>query len=132
MKRILLATLAACLFAFTAAADIGPPGTVETKITGVSVDNALACYANNLDTEAKELFRTWADLNVKMLAGTLTEAERFAGGMLAQSEQCFNIIADVPGTVVLLDGLDYLVDYCIEGLDCIRVIQKSDGIVENQ
>ncbi len=132
MKRILLATLAACLFAFTAAADIGPPGTVETKITGVSVDNALACYATNLNSEAKEVFRTWVDLNVKMLAGTLTEAERFAGSMLAQNGVCINLHADLPGTVVLLDGLDYLVDYCLEGYACIRVIQKSDGIIENQ
>ena len=132
MKRILLAALASCLFVFTAAADIGPPGTVETKITGVSADNALACYANNLDTEAKELFKLWADLNAKLDAGTLTPEEKMQGSVLAHSDVCFNIIGGIAGTVVLLDGHDYLVDYCAVGYDCVRVIQKSDGIVENQ
>ena len=131
MKRILLATLASCLLAFTAAADIGPPGTVETKITGVSVDFALACHATNLDPEAKALFQLWADLNAKMRAGTLTEEEHLQGSMLAMSEVCFIMAEGIAGTVVLLDGHDYLVDYCIEGLDCIRVIQKSDGILED-
>ncbi len=131
MRKVLLATLAACLLAFTAAADIGPPGTVETKITGVSVDSALACSAGDLGPEAKELFRTWADLNAKLLAGTLTEEESFIGGLLAQSGACFNFIGGIPGTVVLLDGNDYLVDYCAEGYDCIRVIQKSDGFAED-
>ena len=131
MKRILLATLAACLFAFTAAADIGPPGTVETKITGVSVDWAPACNATNLDSESKALYKLWVDLNAKREAGTLTEEEGIQGGMLQQSELCFFLISGIEGTVVLLDGLDYLVDYCLEGYDCVRVIQKSDGILED-
>jgi hypothetical protein len=131
MKRILLTIMAACLLAFTASADLGAPGTVETQITGVSVDNALACHAADLSDESKELFRTWADLNAKMLAGTLTDDERFMGGMLAQTGACVNLNPDIPGTVVLLDGNDYLVDYCIEGLDCIRVIQSSDDFTED-
>ena len=132
MKKILLAIMASCLFAFTAAADLGPPGTVETKITGVSVDGAPACLATNLNSQAKEVFRTWADLSAKLLAGTLTEAERFVGGLLAQSGACVTLNGGIPGTVVLLDGHDYLVDYCVEGYECIRVIQTSDGIVEDE
>lgn len=131
MKKILLASLAACLLTFTAAADIGPPGTVETKITGVSVDNALACHATNLNSEAKEIFRIWADLNVKLLAGTLTPEEDFIGLQLFQSGVCVHLNGGIPGTVVLLDGHDYLVDYCIEGYDCVRMIQSSDGIIED-
>ena len=132
MKKILLAIMASCLFAFTAAADLGPPGTVESTVTGVSVDNAPACIATKLGPEAKEVFRTWADLSAKLLAGTLTEAERFMGGMLAQSGVCINLVGGIPGTVVLLDGHDYLVDYCVEGYECIRVIQTSDGFTEDQ
>ncbi len=131
MRKVLLAIMASCLFAFTAAADLGPPGTVETKITGVSVDFALACNASDLGPEAKELFRMWADLNAKLQAGTLTEEESFMGGMLANSGACVTLNADIPGTVVLLDGNDYLVDYCLEGHECIRVIQKSDGFAED-
>ena len=132
MKKTVLATLAACLFAFTAAADIGPPGTVTSTVTGVSVDGALACFADDLGPKAKEVFRTWADLNAKREAGTLTEEERFIGALLGQSGVCVTLNGGILGTVVLLDGHDYLVDYCVEGYDCIRVIQKSDGIVENQ
>ncbi|KKL87394.1 hypothetical protein LCGC14_1935150 [marine sediment metagenome] len=131
MKKILLAIMASCLFAFTAAADLGPPGTVETKITGVSVDDALACNATDLSPEAKEVFRVWADLNVKMLAGTLTEMEHWEGSVLVQTGVCVNLRAGIPGTVVLLDGHVYLVDYCLEGYPCIRVIQTSDGFLEN-
>ena len=132
MKKILLAIMASCLFAFTAAADLGPPGTVETEITGVSVDDALACYTDNLGPEAKEVFRTWVDLTTKLLAGTLTAEEDFMGMMLSQSGACVALHADIPGTVVLSDGDVYLVDYCIEGYDCIRVIQSSAGFLEDQ
>jgi len=132
MRRVLLAFLASCLLAFTASAAIGPPGTVESTVTGVSVDHALACYANDLGEESKALFALWADLNAKLAAGTLTEDESMLGGMLAETGTCFEIIGGLPGTVVLLDGHDYLVDYCMEGYNCIRVIQKSDGITENQ
>ena len=132
MKKILLATLAACLFASTAAADIGPPGTVESTVTGVSVENALACEATDLGSEAKELFRTAAALLAKFEAGTLTPEEDLMGAMLFQSGACFYLNPELPGTVVLLDGHDYLVDYCVEGYECVRVIQKSDGIIEDQ
>jgi hypothetical protein len=131
MRKILLTIMAACLLAFTAAADIGPPGTVETEITGVSVDYALVCHATDLGPEAKELLRTWVDLTAKLQAGTLTEEEHFMGSMIAQSGACIILNADIPGTVVLLDGTIYLVDYCIEGLECIRVIQSSDGFAED-
>jgi hypothetical protein len=131
MKKILLAIMASCLFAFTALADLGPPGTVETEITGTSVDYALACHATDLSLEAKAVFALWADLNAKQQAGTLTEEENLQGAMLAQSGACLIMAEGIAGTVVLLDGNDYLVDYCIEGLDCIRVIQKSDGILED-
>ena len=131
MKTILAAIVASCLLAFTALADLGPPGTVESTVHGTSVDYALACYANDLGPEAKALFTLWADLNAKRDAGTLTDEEGFQGQMISQSGACFRIIGGVPGTVVLLDGHDYLVDYCAEGYDCIRVIQKSDGILED-
>ena len=132
MKKILLAVLASCLFAFTAAADLGPPGTVESTVTGVSVDNALACHAEDLGPEAKELFRIWADLDAKRQAGTLTAEEGFRGAMIENSRACLNLKGGLSGTVVLLDGHDYLVDYCLEGLDCIRMIQKSVDFIENQ
>lgn len=131
MKRILLATLASCLLAFAAAADIGPPGTVETKITGVSVDYALACDANDLGTESTARLRRWIELNAKGRADTLTPEEELEGQQLFDTGACFFLNSGIEGTVVLLDGNDYLVDYCIEGLDCIRVIQKSDGILED-
>ena len=131
MKKIVLAIMASCLFAFTAAADLGPPGTVESTVTGVSVDNALACQAADLGPEAKELFRTWADLDAKRQAGTLTPEEGFRGWSLNQDGTCINLSPGIPGTVVLLDEHDYLVDYCLEGYNCIRVIQKSDGFSED-
>ena len=96
------------------------------------VNHALACDAADLGPEAKELFRLWADLNAKRAAGTLTQDEMVQGSILQERGVCFDIVGGIPGTVVLLDGHDYLVDYCLEGYDCIRVIQKSDGIVENQ
>lgn len=132
MKKILWAILAVGLLAFTASADFGPPGTVTSTVTGVSVDDSLACYATDLEAESKKLFRVWADLNAKRDAGTLTEDEDFIGTLLAQSGICFRILGEVAGTVILLDGHDYLIDYCAEGYNCIRVIQKSDGIIENQ
>lgn len=132
MKKIIGAILAVGLLAFTASADLGPPGTVETRIIGVSVDDSLACHATDLESEAKEVFRVWADLNAKLEAGTLTPEEDFIGVMLIQSGVCFHLNGGVAGTVVLLDGHDYLIDYCVEGYDCIRVIQKSDGIIEDQ
>ncbi len=131
MKKILLAIMVSCLLAFTALADLGPPGTVESTVHGTSVDYALACHATNLDPEAKAIFQLWANLTAKLQAGTLTEEEHQQGVMLAQSGVCFIMAEGIAGTVVLLDGHDYLVDYCIEGLDCIRVIQKSDGILED-
>ena len=127
MKKILLAILASCLFALTAVAVIGLPGTVDSTVKGVSVDNALACLATDLDSESKELYTLWADLNEKFVADTLTEEELLAGNAIAQSGQCFNIIGGLEGTVVLLDGHDYLVDYCAPEWGCVRVIQKSDG-----
>lgn len=127
MKRILLAILASCLFAITASADIGPPGTVDSTVKGVSVDEALACFAADLDSESKELYKLWADLNDKLAADTATEEEMVAAAEIAESGQCFYINGSIEGTVVLLDGHDYLVDYCLEEYGCIRVIQKSDG-----
>ena len=132
MKRILLATLASCLLAFAAAADIGPPGTVESTVTGVSVDAALACHATDLGEQSKTTFRTWAELNAKAEAGTLTEDDKMMGYMLSASGQCFQIKGGLDGTVVLLDGHIYLVDYCGAEWGCIRVIQSSDGVTENQ
>ncbi len=131
MKRILLATLVACLFAFTAGC-IGPPGTVETKIAGVSVDAALACHATDLGDDAKKLFRDWTDLNAKREAGTLTDEEYEMGSMLVRTGACFEIAGGLPGTVVLLEGHIYLVEYCDPRWGCIRVIQDSDGVIENQ
>jgi len=131
MKTVLAAIVASCLLAFTALADLGPPGTVESTVHGTSVDYALACHATDLGPEAKAVFALWADLNAKMQAGTLTDEEHLQGSMLSQSGACFIMAEGIAGTVVLLDGHDYLVDYCIEGLDCIRVIQKSDGILED-
>jgi len=132
MKRILLATLASCLLAFAAAADIGPPGTVESTVSGVSVDAALACHATGLGDDAKKLFRDWTDLNAKAAAGTLTDEEYMMGSMIAQSGACFQIAGGLPGTVVLLDGQIYLVDYCDPEWGCIRVIQNSDGVLETE
>jgi len=135
MKNIILAALVAFGLILTmpssASADIGPPGTVESTVHGVSVDMALACHATNLNSESKELYRTWADLNAKANAGTLTEDENILGSMIAQSGACFAIVGGLQGTVVLLDGHDYLVDYCGPEWGCIRVIQKSDGVDEN-
>lgn len=131
MKRVLLTIMAACLLAFTASADLGAPGTVETEITGVSVDAAPVCFANDLGEESKALFALWADLLAKLEAGTLTDEEGMQGSFLSQTQTCMQMAAGIAGTVVLLDGHDYLVDYCLEGYDCIRVIQKSDGFAED-
>ena len=131
MKKILLAIMASCLLAFTALADLGAPGTVESTITGTSVDYALACHVPDLSPEAKGLLQLWTDLNAKLAAGTLTEEEQMQGAMLAQSGACFSIIGGIAGKVVLSDGTTYLVDYCAEGYDCIRVIQSSTGFAEN-
>ena len=131
MKTILAAIVASCLLAFTALADLGPPGTVESTVHGTSVDYALACYANDLGADAKALITLWVDLNAKLQAGTLTDEEHMQGAMLVQGGACLIMAEGIAGTVVLLDGHDYLVDYCIEGIDCIRVIQKSDGILED-
>jgi len=132
MKKVLLAIMASCLFAFTALADLGPPGTVESTIHGTSVDYAHACHAPDLGPESRALLQLWTDLNAKLAAGTLTEEEHFQGSVIAQSGACFNIIGGIHGTVVQLDGTLYLVDYCAEGYDCIRVIQSSDGFTEDQ
>jgi len=127
MKKILLVIMALCLFVSTASADIGLPGTVDSTVKGVSVDNALACFATDLGSESKELYTLWADLNEKWAVGTLTEEEAVVGNEIAWSGICFNIMGGIEGTVVLLDGHDYLVDYCAPAYDCIRVIQKSEG-----
>jgi len=146
MKKILLVVMALCLFVITASADIGLPGTVDSTVKGVSVDNALACFANDLGSESKNLYTLWAGLNEKRSAGTLTEKEAgdydnklgynqeqlvklfpWIENEIAWGGICFNIMGGIKGTVVLLDGLDYLVDYCAPSYKCIRVIQKSDG-----
>jgi hypothetical protein len=135
IKRVLLTgMLALALTSCAALADIGPVGTVETPITGVSVDEALACQVEDLSAESKALIAEWSDLVAKLQAETITDAEGQRGAELSyppNDPTCMWLMGGIPGTVVLLDGHDYLVDYCIEGIACIRVIQSSDGFTED-
>lgn len=123
MKRLILAVASACLLALSATAYPGPPGTEQ----GSTVEAALVCEVPDLSDESKDLLNTWIELNEKAQAGTLTEEEYIMGALLYQTGQCSVIRGGIEGTVVLLDGHDYLVDYCVPSYPCVRVIQKSSG-----
>jgi hypothetical protein len=133
-KVLLLFFTSLALTACAALADIGPVGTVETPITGVSVDATFACQVDDLSEESKARIDEWTDLNTKLQAQTITEEEYHRGIELAspvENPKCMILNGGISGTVVLLDGHDYLVDYCLLDYPCIRVIQSSDGFTED-
>jgi hypothetical protein len=114
-------------------ADLGPPGTEKgSTVTGVSVEGAPVCQATNLSRETKTLFNRWVELDKKLTDETITEEEWNEGLMLAQLEICANLRGGIEGTVVQLDGRDYLVDYCVPGHPCVRVIQKSETFIRDK
>ena len=134
MYRYIIIALACLGLACAAAtAELGPPGTEKgSTVTGISVENAPVCEATNLSRETKTLFNRWVELNKKLDDRTITEEEYNEGLMLTQMEICANLRGGIEGTVVQLDGLDYLVDYCVPGHPCVRVIQKAETFIRDE
>ena len=137
VRRILLGVVAAlCL---TACSTLGYPAPQHAvSIEGVSAEHGLSCQASEINFESKVLYKRWAELNEKMAADILTTAELYEGLEIARSRLCFDMKANLPGTVVLVEEKSpyneddyYLVDYCVPGHDCIMVIQKSYDFIEN-
>ncbi len=100
---------------------------IETipPMIGTTVDNALICEAADLNTESKARLNRWIELNRKRVEGILTEADAAEGALLNQI--CLYIKGGIFARVVVLDGLDYLLEVCIRENSCILIITKVGG-----
>ncbi len=92
---------------------------------GTTVDGALICQVDDLNIESKVRLNRWIELNEKRVQGTLTEVEADEGALLNQV--CLAIKGGIFARVVILDGLDYLLEVCIRENSCILIITKVDG-----
>ena len=89
--------------------------SASTAITGITIDDGLACHVSDLSEESKslseesrDLIILWWTLNSKKDEGTLTEEEYRLGAALANSRQCGRMHGGVPVTIVQTDGTIYL------------------------
>ncbi len=100
---------------------------IETipPMIGTTVEDALVCYVEDLNTESKARLNRWIELNRKLIEGTLTDAESIEGVILLQT--CMYIKGGIFARVVLLDGLDYLLEVCIRENSCVLFLTKADG-----
>jgi hypothetical protein len=116
MKKFFM-IITICFGLFLAA----PAGAV---MTGTTVHGTHACVAADLSTDSKSLLNRWIELDNKMESGTLTE-EEFAEGQALYLTECGFLLGDFSVTVVLIDGIYYL----IEASDGSQVIINADGFV---
>jgi hypothetical protein len=104
MNKIAIAIITAVLLigcVASSGADISP-------ITGITIDNSLACRVSDLSEGSKDRIILWWTLNRKNKDGTLTQEEAALGSMLEMTGQCHRMIGGVPVTLVQTDGTMYL------------------------
>ena len=104
-----------------------PTVGIETipPMIGTTVDGSLVCQVDDLNTESKVRLNRWIELNRKRIEGTLTEDEAAEGSLL--NKVCLYVKGGIFARVVLLDGLDYLLEVCIREDSCILILTKADG-----
>lgn len=105
---------------------------VNAEITGTIIDGALACHTYELDEESKDLLNRWIYLNRKYDEETLTLDEAIERHLPEEVVgQCAILRGGTESMVIQLDGLDYLVELCTDGYNCVTVIMKSEGFDRN-
>jgi len=119
MNKVAVALIAALLVS-------SAPALATAPVLGYTVDEAVACDAKDLGDKSKALIRKWWILNKKRVEGTLTEEERIEGYVIAKSGVCGFLLPDTPVTVLLMDGVVYLVGF----VDGTTMVVLSDGISE--
>ena len=117
------------IIAIAALMFLAVPGTPRTQSTvvGVTVPGAPICKADDLNAESQALIQRWWELNQKINAKTLTSEEFQEGQDLIYGGRCGLVQGDVPVTIKLLDGLDYLGVFP----DGITFIFKRDGFIRD-
>lgn len=96
---------------------------VSADITGVTVADAVACEASNLDAKSKDLLNRRIDADEKLAAKTLTIEEFIE----ASAMPCGLLVGGLVSKLVLTDGLDYLIEICPEKVGCLTLITKDNG-----